>query len=161
MTGVLKSLPGHVLRGAGVVLIVVAAVAGGIGWLYVLRHVHTLKVGPRLAEVLPLQRLAGDAGQPLGRVIAAWLPAGLAAGAGVAVVSRLRRPARGAAVSLLAWVLVVVATAAADSVTANEPFRHHLHQQPHRLAIWVAAGLMGLGALVAPIAGRAAGRHAP
>jgi hypothetical protein len=141
--------------------VVLAAVAGGIGWLYALRHVDLLKAGPRLADALPLQRLAGGAGQPLARVVVAWLPAGLVAGIGVGLVSRLRRPGRGLAVFVLALALVLAVAAASDSVTHSESIRHHLHQQPHRAATWLAAGLMALGAALAPVIGREAGRHAP
>jgi hypothetical protein len=156
----IRSVAGHVARAAAVVAVVLAAVGGGVGWLYALRHAHVLKVGPTLTDALPLQRLAGGAAQPLGRVAAAWLPAGLVAGVGVGLVSRLRRPGRGVAVFVLALALVVVVAAASDSVTHNEPIRRHLHEQPHRAATWVAAGLMALGAVLAPVIGRGAGRHA-
>jgi hypothetical protein len=156
-----RSITGHFLRAGAVVLVVLAAVAAGIGWLYALRHVGLLRIGPRLADALPLQRLAGGAAQPLGRMVAAWLPAGLVAGIGIGLVSRLRRPARGLAVFVLAFALVLAASAASDSLTHNEPLRHHLHEQPHRAAAWVAAGLMALGAVLAPVIGRGAGRHEP
>jgi hypothetical protein len=156
-----RSITGHVLRAGAVVLVVLAAVAAGIGWLYALRHVGLLRIGPRLADALPLQRLAGGAAQPLGRMVAAWLPAGLVAGIGIGLVSHLRRPARGLAVFVLAFALVLAASAASDSLTHNEPLRHHLHEQPHRAAAWVAAGLMALGAVLAPVIGRGAGRQEP
>ena len=157
----IRSAGGRLARAGAVVAVVLAAVAGGIGWLYALRHVGLLKVGPRLADALPLQRLAGGAGQPLARVVVAWLPAGLVAGIGVGLVSRLRRPGRGLAVFVLALALVLVGAAASDSVTHSEPIRRHLDEQPHRMATWLAAGLMALGAALAPVIGRGAGRHAP
>jgi len=156
-----RSITGRVLRAGAAVLVVLAAVAAGIGWLYALRHVGLLRIGPRLADALPLQRLAGGAAQPLGRMVAAWLPAGLVAGIGIGLVSRLRRPARGLAVFVLAFALVLAASAASDSLTHNEPLRHHLHEQPHRAAAWVAAGLMALGAVLTPVIGRGAGRQEP
>ena len=156
-----KRAIGSIARCGAVVIVVGAAVAGGIGWLYALRHVGVLKAGPRLPDALPLQRLAGGAAQPLARVIAAWLPAGLVAGLGVGLVTRLRRPGRGAAVFALALALVLAVAAASDSVTHSESIRHHLHEQPHRAATWLAAGLMALGAALAPVIGRGAGRHAP
>jgi hypothetical protein len=156
-----RSITGHVLRACALMLVVLAAVAAGIGWLYALRHVGLLRIGPRFADALPLQRLAGGAAQPLGRMVAAWLPAGLVAGIGVGLVSRLRRPARGLAVFVLAFALVLAATAASDSLTHNEPLRHHLHEQPHRAAAWLAAGLMALGAVLTPVIGRGAGRQEP
>ena len=151
----------HTLRAGAVVVVVIAAVAAGIGWLYALRHVALLRMGPRLTDALPLQRLAGGAAQPLGRVVAAWLPAGLVAGVGIGLVSRLRRPARALAVFVLALALVLAVSAASDALTHNEPIRQHLHEQPHRAAAWLAAGLMALGAVLIPVIGAGAGRHEP
>jgi hypothetical protein len=156
-----RSITSHVLRAGAVVLVVIAAAAAGIGWLYALRHVGLLRLGPRLTDALPLQRLAGGAAQPLGRMVAAWLPAGLVAGVGIGLVSHLRRPARAAAVFVLALALVLAASAASDALTHNEPIRSQLHQQPHRAAAWLAAGLMALGAVLTPVIGRAAGRQDP
>jgi hypothetical protein len=152
---------GHLLRAVAVVVVMLAAVAGGVGWLYALRHLHVLKVGPRLSDALPLQRLAGGAAQPLGRVIGAWLPTGVAAGFALALVARLNRPVRAAVAFVLGLVFAVAIAAGSDALTHNEPLRRHLHEQPHRVAIWVAAGLIALGTLVAPGTGRGAGRHAP
>jgi hypothetical protein len=157
----IRSITGHVMRAIAVVLIVIAAVAAGIGWLYALRHAALLKIGPRFTDALPLQRLAGGAAQPLGRMVVAWLPAGLVAGVGIALVSRLRRPARALAVFVLALGLVLAASAVSDSLTHNESIRRHLHEQPHRAAAWVAAGLMALGAVLIPVIGRGAGRQEP
>jgi hypothetical protein len=157
----LRSITGHALRAGAVIVVVVAAVAAGVGWLYALRHVAFLRVGPRLTDALPLQRLAGGAAQPLGRMVAAWLPAGLVAGVGIGLVSHLRRPARAVAVFVLTLALVLAVSAASDALTHNEPIRSHLHQQPHRAAAWVAAGLMALGAVLVPVIGRGAGRQDP
>jgi hypothetical protein len=157
----LRSVTAHVARAAAIVLIVLAAVAAGIGWLYALRHIGALRVGPRLADALPLQRLAGGSAQPLGRMVVAWVPAGLVAGFGIAFVSRLSRVARGVVVFVLALALILAATVMSDSLTHNEPIRTQLHNEPHRAAAWVAAGLMALGALLAPVIGRGAGRQAP
>ena len=157
----LRSATAHIARGAAIVLIVLAAVAAGIGWLYALRHIGALRVGPRFADALPLQRLAGGSAQPLGRLVVAWVPAGLVAGLGIALVSRLNRVARGGVVFVLALALILAATLMSDSLTHNEPIGSQLHNEPHRAAAWVAAGLMALGALLAPVIGRGAGRQAP
>jgi hypothetical protein len=157
----IRWMGGHVLRAGAVVVVVIAAVAAGVGWLYALRHVGLLKLGPRLSDALPLQRLAGGAAQPVGRMVAAWLPAGLVAGVGIGLVSHLRRPARALAVFALTLALVIVVSAASDALTHNEPLRSHLHQQPHRAAAWLAAGLMALGAALTPVIGRGAGRQEP
>ena len=157
----MRAVACHTARAAGVLLVVIAAVAAGIGWLYALRHVHELRMGPKLTDALPLQRLAGGASQPLGRMVVAWLPAGIAAGIGIGLMSHLRRPGRALAVFISALVLVVVAAAASDALTHNEPVRRHLHEQPHRAAAWLAAGLMALGAVLTPVIGRGDGRQAP
>ena len=122
----IRSATTHVLRGCAVVLVVIAAVAAGIGWLYALRHVAALRVGPRFADALPLQRLAGGAAQPLGRMVAAWLPAGLVAGLGIALVSGMHRAARSVAVFALALVFVLAAAAASDALTHNETIRSQI-----------------------------------
>ena len=157
----MRTAAGHVLRAIGAAIVMVAAVGGGIGWLYALRHVNALDFGPHFTDALPLQRLAGGARQPLGRILVAWLPTGVAAGFALAFVTGLRRPARAVLAFAATLVLVLASAAASDALTTNEPIRRHLREQPHRAATWVAAGLMALGALVAPAIGRAAGRHAP
>jgi hypothetical protein len=137
-------------RALAVGLVTSLAVAAGIGWLYLLRDAGALKAGPQISAALPLQRLAGGSAQPLARLVVAWLPAGLAAGFGVAAVSRLRRPGRVAATALVALGALLALGAAADAVTASEPFGPHLRSQPHHAAIWIAAGLIALGATLVP-----------
>jgi hypothetical protein len=139
-----------------VALVTFLAVAAGIGWLYVLRDVGVLHAGPRIRSALPLQRLAGGSAQPLARLVVAWLPAGLAAGLGVGAVSRLRRPGRVAAVAFVALVALVALGGLADAVTASERLGPHLRSQPHRVALWIATGLMVLGAALVPDRGRGA-----
>jgi hypothetical protein len=158
---IVRAWLGHLLRGLAVVVVLLAAVGGGIGWLYALRHLHVLNVGPKLTDALPLQRLAGGAAQPLGRIVAAWLPTGIAAGFALAVIAPLGRAVRAAVAFVLALGFAIAIAAGSDALTHNEPLRSHLHEQPHRVAIWVAAGLIALGTLVAPGTGRGAGRHAP
>ena len=68
--------------------------AAGVGWLYALRSAHVLGAGPHVAEALPLQRLAKDDDQPLLRLVAAWLPAGLVAGLAVQAAWPMARPIR-------------------------------------------------------------------
>ena len=157
----LRSVTAHLARGAAIVVIVFASVAAGIGWLYVLRHVAVLRVGPRFPDALPLQRLAGGAAQPLGRMVVAWLPAGVIAALGIGLVSGLHRVARSLTVFVLALAFVFVATLMSDSLTHNESIRSQIHNEPHRAAAWVAAGLMAVGALLTPVIGRGAGRQAP
>jgi hypothetical protein len=139
--------------GAGIALVVSLA---GIGWLYLLRHSGALDIGPRLPEALPLQRLAGGAAQPLGRMVAAWLPAGMAGGVALALVWPVRRAARAALMFGVSAVLLLVLGAASDAVTASESIGPHVGAQPGRTAIWLAAGLAAAGAAL-PGAVRARG----
>ena len=80
-------------RGGGVggVLGVLVGLLAGFGWLYVLRGLDWLGVGPRIADALPLLQLAGFDGQPLLRVVVAWVLAGALAG----VLSARCAPAAG------------------------------------------------------------------
>lgn len=146
-----------VARTLGAALVTVLVTAGGIGWLYVLRRTHALTMGPPLREALPLQRLAGGASQPLARLVAAWLPAGLVGGAGLAALGIRRRATRAAVLGAGGALVLLAAGAAADAVTASEPLRAHLAAQPGRAAVWVAAALLAIGAAVWRPARRAEG----
>ena len=138
----------RVTRPAAALLVALAVTAAGIGWLDLLRRGGALADGPRLFEALPLQRLAGSASQPLARVVAAWLPAGLAGGAALYFAGVRSRAVRSAARGALSLVPLLLAGAAADAVTETEPIRPHLAAQPHRAVIWLAAGLVAIGAAV-------------
>jgi hypothetical protein len=138
----------RVARPAAALLVALAVTAAGIGWLDLLRRSGSLADGPRLREALPLQRLAGSAAQPLARVVAAWLPAGLAGGAALYFAGIRRRAVRAAVLGGLSFVLLLAAGASSDAVTASETLRGHVAAQPHRPAIWLAAGLVALGAAV-------------
>jgi hypothetical protein len=50
-------------------------------------------------------------------------------------------------------VLLVVFGAAADAITETDPVSAHLGAQPGRLAIWLAAALVALGAAAIPVGG--------
>jgi hypothetical protein len=136
----------RVARAAAALLVALAVTAAGIGWLDLLRRAGALPGGPRLREALPLQRLAGSGAQPLARVVAAWLPAGLAGGAALYAAGIRGRAGRAAILGALSLVLLLAAGASSDAVTASEALRAHLAVQPHRLAVWVAAGLVAAGA---------------
>jgi hypothetical protein len=138
------------LRGAALVATVVVAVLAGIGWLYLLRDSGLLGGGPALAEALPLQRLAGDAAQPLGRMVVAWLPTGLVAGALLARAGFDRRELRAALLFAGAAALLMVLSGVSDAITESDPLGSHMGAQPGRAAIWTAAALLALGAAVPP-----------
>lgn len=136
------------LRAAAAALVVVAVTAAALGWLDVLRRAGVLHgSGPRLHEALALQRLAGGAAQPLGRFALAWLPAGIAGGALLALIGMRRRIPRGALLFCGCAGLLLAFGAVADAVTASEPLSAHLSAQPGRLSIWAAAALAGIGGL--------------
>jgi hypothetical protein len=73
------------------VLIVLAGLLAGTGWLYVFRGLHWFGLGPRVGDSLPLLQLAGFDGQPLVRVAIAWLLAGALTGVALIRVHPLRR----------------------------------------------------------------------
>ena len=124
-----------------------ALIAAGVGWLYLLRDASALAVGPSVPEALPLQRLAHGDAQPLLRLVVAWLPAGLVAGWLLRPVSPVLRATIAFA---CVFAVLIVAGAALDGVTASETLMHHLGDQPSRAATWIAAGLVALGSLVIP-----------
>ncbi len=125
----------------------VGAVVGGIGYSYLLRHVSVLRVGPSVGGALPLQQLAGDAAQPLGRMLAAWLPAGAVAGR---VLVDLARPVRGAVAGTVAALLLVAAGAASDAVAISDPFGGHLLPQLTRPGNLVAVAAFAGGSVAIP-----------
>ena len=133
-------------RSLAALFVVVATTAVGIGWLYLLRHAGALGAGPRIGEALPLQRLAGNASQPLLRLVAAWLPTGVVAGFALRGARVRHRDVRAGVMFVGCLVVLLIAGAVADGLTANESVRSHLAAQPHRAATWLAAALMALGA---------------
>lgn len=66
-----------VALGFGVALL---SVVVGTGWTDGLRGWGVLAAGPHVAGALPLRELAGEADQPLLRVVAGWVPTGMMAG---------------------------------------------------------------------------------
>jgi hypothetical protein len=138
-----------IVRPLAALVAALGAVATGIGWLYVMRNAGLLTAGPQVPEALPLQRLAGGSTEPLARLVVAWLPAGLVCGLVLAAVG-FRRVIRAALMFTTTAILLLALGAAADAVTANEPIRSHVSEQPGRLATWVAAGLVALGAALVP-----------
>ncbi|HEU4978965.1 MAG TPA: hypothetical protein VFT42_08745 [Solirubrobacteraceae bacterium] len=145
--GRLSTAAGHGGRGVAAAAIVLLATIAGIGWLYLLRHAAVLGYGPRLREALPLQRLAGGDAQPLLRLACTWIPAGLVAGLALRASTRLTWAARVLVTGAGAWVVLFVAGAGSDSVTASEKLAPHLAPQFGRGALWVAAALVAAGAL--------------
>lgn len=105
--------------GAGAFLIVVAGLLAGTGWLYVLRGLHWLDVGPRVGDALPLLQLASFDGQPLLRVLVAWGLAGVLTG--VALTS-VPWPPRVAVTLILGLLVLLVASQASYALARNLRF---------------------------------------
>ena len=128
--------------------VVVVAVVAGVGLLYQLRGVGLLDVGPRVPGALPLERLAGGATQPLGRIALAWVPVGVVAGLALRTAGCRSRAARAATVAIVAAALLIVAGGVSDAVTSSTPLGGHLSPQLSLAGTWVAAGLMTAGSLM-------------
>jgi hypothetical protein len=133
-------------------------VGAGIGWLYLLRHVAALDVGPRIPGSLPLEQLAGQNPQPLARLAVAWLPSGAAAGIVLLALTRMRTGTRLLGLSAISFVLLFLSTAASDAITQNERFADHLSAPLARGGVWAAVLLFLTGSLLAELAGPAARR---
>jgi hypothetical protein len=102
--------------GAGAALLVVlAGLLAGTGWLYVFRGLHWLRVGPRIGDSLPLLALASADGQPLLRVVVAWVLAGALAG----MALRELAPTRRAALALVMGLVVLLAASQASYALAR------------------------------------------
>ena len=137
------------LRGLLALVILIVSVAAGVGWLYLLRGTNALAVGPNLHEALPLERLARGDTQPMLRLVAAYLPAGICCGIALGAATRLRALGRGLVAGLGGFVVIVFTAAVSDAVTESQKVSQHLWIQPHRLAAWVAAASLALGAFIA------------
>jgi hypothetical protein len=125
---------------------VVITPLAGFGWLYALHRGGVLGAGPAVHEALPLQRLAGGAAQAATRLLLAWLPAGVVAGMALRRAGWRRRWVRAAVLFVACGALLMLMGAAADAVTASEPFAPHLQPQLGRDATWLAAALVAAGA---------------
>jgi hypothetical protein len=127
--------------------------------LYLLRGAGLLPYGPDVPGALPLQQLDRSDAQPLARIVAAWVPAGAAAGlalrgAGVGVLARV------VSTGVLGALLLIAAGAVSDAATVSGAVPSHVTGQLSREGTWLAAGLMMLGAALVP-RGRPGGRAAP
>jgi hypothetical protein len=135
-------------RTAAATLVLLITVAAGAGWLELLRRSGAVAAGPPITGALPLDRLAGHDTQPLARVLLAWLPAGLACGAALRAVGGWSRPLRLLVTGLGGLVIVFVAGAVSDAVTASDPLGTHVGAQWHHQATWLVPVLLAAGAVM-------------
>jgi hypothetical protein len=116
------------------------ALAAGVGWLYALYRGELLALGPRVTHALPLEALAGHAGQPLLRFAAAWLAAGAAIGL-IMRATRMNPRVALPAFAVAAAIVLVAANAVSDALTQNQRVIDHVVPQlgaTANLAAWAA-----------------------
>jgi hypothetical protein len=161
---------GRTGRTATAVLVVTLLVAAGIGWVYLLRGVGPLDVGPRVDESLALERLAHEDGQPLLLLLAVWLPTAACAAVALAGLTDFTRAGRALLGGTVSFIALFVIDAASDAVTESERFVDHLSPQATRVAQWLPPVLFAVLCALIPAAsdrarrrrrGRAAGSRRP
>jgi hypothetical protein len=103
---------------AGLLIMVVGLLAG-FGWLYTLRGLQWLGIGPRVGDSLPLLALATFDGQPLLRVLVAWVLAGALTGVALSETRPHRRSAAALGVGL---VVLLLAAQESYALTRNVSF---------------------------------------
>jgi len=131
-----------ITAGVAIVLLLLLCLLAGTGLLYGLRGLRWFNVGARIRDSLPLLQLAGFDGQPLARVAAAWVPAGMIFGIALIRVKPLRRTAIAGMLGLLVLLFV---SDAAFALARNLPLRQVLSDRvpgfgPSLEALLFAAG---------------------
>jgi hypothetical protein len=140
---------------AGALAGLVGGLVAGVGWLYLLRELGWFALGPRVGDSLPLLQLAGYDAQPLGRVVVAWLAAGLVAGLAVARMPRVRRLA---VIGIPALVLLLLASQASFALARNVRLSDVVWSRHPGTGPWLEALLFSLGCLI-PNLGLRRGKH--
>ena len=147
-----RRLSWRALRGLLAWTVTVLAVAAGLGWLYLLAKLHAVDVGPHQAGALPLEQLASQDPQPLGRMALSWLPAGAAATLALTTVARVSPTRAPFAVGSLAAALLYLTTTASDALARNEPLADHFAPAAREPGLWSAVALILVGSLLAAAA---------
>jgi hypothetical protein len=129
-------------RAAVWAVILVAGLLAGTGWLYVLRGLHWLALGPRIADSLPLLQLAASDGQPLVRVLVAWILAGAFTGVALAEAAPLRRLTLALGVAL---VVLLLASQASYALARNVAFSSTVFSRTPGLGPVIEACAFALG----------------
>jgi enterochelin esterase-like enzyme len=121
--------------------LLVFAVAG-LGLLYGLRGLRWFAIGPPIPDSLPLLQLAGFDGQPLARVIVAWLAIGMIIG--VALI-RLGPLKRAVLVGLLGVLILLIASDASYALVRNVRLEGVLVDRAPGLGPWLEGFLLAAG----------------
>jgi enterochelin esterase-like enzyme/drug/metabolite transporter (DMT)-like permease len=127
------------------VVLTLAASVGSIGLLYELRRLGWFAAGPSVPDALPLLQLAGVAGQPLARVLAAGLLTGAALGV---LLIRVRPGARAAIVALTSVFVLLLASDASYALARNLRFWPIATGRAPGLGPWLEALLLSAGAVL-------------
>jgi hypothetical protein len=127
-----------------------AGAAAGVGWLYLLRDVGALRAGPAVPHALALERLAGRDAEPLLRVLAAFVPAGLAVAVALRAATGLGRAGRALLAGLPAYAVLIAAGTASDAVIRSQPAVPYVAAQPARAAVWLPASIFAVCAYALP-----------
>jgi hypothetical protein len=147
-----------VARGVIAWILVVVAVAAGVGWLYVLRGLDVLSHGPGLPDALPLQQLSAHSSQPLLRVAVAWIPAGILAGLVLAWVGRIRLVPRTLGLAVLAELVLLSNATISGALAQNDNVTAHLGPALRHSGVWGASVCIVIGSLLVAPAARPARR---
>jgi D-alanyl-D-alanine carboxypeptidase len=131
----LLGLAGSVLGAAALLVASLAA----LGLIYQLRQLGLFAVGPRISDSLPLLQLAGFDAQPLARVVAATLAAGLILGW---ALHRLDRRRRAVLVGVFALLVMLIGSDASYALARNLPFDQVLLDRAPALGPWLEAVLL-------------------
>lgn len=145
----------RIARGLAAWVLALLSIACGTGVLYLLRGAGVLDLGPSVGHALGFQQLAGDAGQPLGRVLPAFAGAGVAAGLAFALLTRLRAESGALIAAGTCWLLGIGTGAAADAIAQNVRFWPRVAPQLGRQASWVSAGIVLVATFLTMQAARA------
>jgi hypothetical protein len=139
-----------VAAGVAIVLLLLLCLLAGTGLLYGLRGLGWFGVGARIRDSLPLLQLAGFDGQPLARVAAAWLPAGMVFGIALIRLKPLRRTA---IAGMLGLLVLLFASDAAFALARNLRLGQVLSDRAPGFGPWLEALLFAAGsALPRPFA---------
>jgi CubicO group peptidase (beta-lactamase class C family)/enterochelin esterase-like enzyme len=138
--------PAALLQRAADSLLAVAALVlcalAALGLLYQLRQLRVLALGPRVADALPLLQLAGFDAQPLARVLAAMLAAGVVLG--LALI-RLDRRRRVVLVGVFALLVMLIGSDASYALARNLRLGEVLLNRAPGLGPWLEALALAAG----------------
>ena len=143
------------IRVAAAIVGVAVALVAALGWLYMLRGLGWFGLGPRIGDSLPLLQLAGSDGQPLLRVIVAWIPAGMVAGAALIALPRLPRAVLAA---LLGMAVLALASQASFAVARNLRLGDVLWSRSPGAGPWLEGLLFAIGCALRGADARRPGR---